>query len=92
MCVSLLRMKSGEIGLFYGVKYTEGNAIKMRIMMRRSADEGITWSEARLCADEHSYLVLENDRVVRLTTGTAAARISASRRAPPVSITRTMTA
>ncbi len=69
MCVSLLRMKSGEIGLFYGVKYTEGNAIKMRIMMRRSADEGITWSEARLCADEHSYLVLENDRVVRLTSG-----------------------
>ena len=69
MCASLLRMENGDIGLIYGVKYAENGAIKMRVMLRRSADEGRTWSEAHVCADEHAYLVLENDRAVRLTSG-----------------------
>lgn len=69
MCASLLRMENGDIGLIYGVKYAENGAIKMRVMLRRSADEGRTWSEARVCADEHCYLVLENDRAVRLASG-----------------------
>lgn len=69
MCPSLLRMRGGEIGLFYLAKYYSGSAIKARILLRRSFDEGKTWTDAFCCVDDECSYVLENDRVVRLCSG-----------------------
>ncbi|MEG0767860.1 MAG: sialidase family protein, partial [Clostridia bacterium] len=67
MSVSLLRMQDGQIGLFYLVRHT---LHCMRMFLRRSADEGETWSEKTLCTPEEGYFVVNNDRVVRLRDGT----------------------
>ena len=67
MSVSLLRLQSGEIALFYLLK---NSAKDCRPVMRRSFDEGKTWSEATLCiTDEVGYFVLNNDRVIQLRDG-----------------------
>jgi len=66
MSVSLLRMMNGDIGLFYFVRKARNNG---RLHLRRSGDEGITWSEARCCIPGLGYYVTNNDRVVRLTGG-----------------------
>ena len=67
MSVSLLRLKSGEIAMFYLRK----NSLKdCRPVMRRSFDEGRTWSEHAMCiTDEVAYYVLNNDRVIQLKSG-----------------------
>ena len=67
MSVSLLRLRSGEVALFYLVK----NSLKdCRPVMRRSFDEGKTWSEPTMCiTDEVAYYVLNNDRVIQLKSG-----------------------
>ena len=67
MSVSLLRLKSGEIALFYLKKNSLSDC---RPVMRRSFDEGKTWSEPTMCiTDETAYYVLNNDRVVQLRDG-----------------------
>lgn len=66
MSVSLLRMENGDIGLFYFVRCARNNG---RIHLRRSSDEGKTWSEARCCIPGLGYYVTNNDRVVRLSGG-----------------------
>jgi hypothetical protein len=66
MSVSLLRMNDGSIGLFYGVRM---GADDIRVHLRLSSDEGQTWSEARPCMHPPGYFVVNNDRVVRLSTG-----------------------
>ena len=67
MSVSLLRLKSGEIALFYLVKNSLSDC---RPVMRRSFDEGRTWSEPKVCiTDEIAYYVLNNDRVIQLRDG-----------------------
>ncbi len=66
MSVSLLRLASDEIGLFYLRK----NALDdCRLYLRRSADEGRTWGEPVLCIPDAGYFVVNNDRVIRLNTG-----------------------
>ena len=67
MSISLLRLQSGEIALFYARK----NSLQdCRPLMRTSTDEGSTWSEAKLCInDEVGYYVLNNDRAVQLASG-----------------------
>ena len=67
MSVSLLRLQSGEIALFYLLKNSTKDC---RPVLRRSFDEGKTWSEPTLCiTDEVGYFVLNNDRVIQLKDG-----------------------
>jgi len=67
MSVSLLRLQSGEIALFYLLKNSERDC---RPLMRISADEGTTWGNPTTCiTDETGYYVLNNDRAVQLKSG-----------------------
>ncbi len=66
MSVSLLRMKNGDIGLFFLRKTPNYDCLPC---MMRSSDEGETWTEPKLCSPDHGYYVTNNDRVVRLSNG-----------------------
>ncbi len=66
MSVTLLRLGNGDLGLFYIVKEFGVNDY---IVMHRSKDDGDTWSEAKRCFADEGYFVLNNDRVIRLSTG-----------------------
>jgi len=66
MSVSLLRIDTGEVLLFYAVKNSWGDC---KLYLRRSADEMRTLSD-RVCATpSDGYHVVNNDRVVQLSTG-----------------------
>ena len=81
MSVSLLRMENGDIGLFYLVRKNESD---LKMYLRRSSDEGKTWSDRVLCTDGNFVFVVNNDRVIRLTSG----RILIPAAAHPVTETR----
>lgn len=66
MSVSLLRLQSGEIALFYSRK---NSMMDCRPWMRVSRNEGRTWSPPRLAIPDSGYFVLNNDRVVQLRSG-----------------------
>jgi predicted neuraminidase len=66
MSVSLLRLKSGRIALFYLIKNSLHDC---RPWMQVSTDEARTWSSPRLVVDAPGYFVLNNDRVIQLSTG-----------------------
>jgi sialidase-1 len=67
MSVSLLRLASGEIALFYLRKTAPEDC---RPLMRLSADEATTWSGPIVCIPrEVGYYVLNNDRAVQLHSG-----------------------
>ncbi len=67
MSVSLLRLHSGEIALFYLRKHSLTDC---RPRLRLSRDEGATWSEPIDCiTDEVGYYVMNNDRAVQLQSG-----------------------
>ncbi len=66
MSVSLLRLQSGEIALFY---LRKNSLTDCRPLMRISRDEGRSWSEPIVCINEVGYNVLNNDRAVQLKTG-----------------------
>jgi sialidase-1 len=67
MSVSLLRLQTGEIALFYLRKNAADDCIPM---MRLSRDEARTWDDALPCiTDKEGYFVLNNDRVIQLPNG-----------------------
>ena len=66
MSVSLLRLKTGEIALFY---LRKNSLTDCRPLMRISTDEAKTWSEPVVCISEVGYNVLNNDRAVQLKNG-----------------------
>ena len=66
MSVSILRLQSGEIALFYCRKNSIADC---RPMLRLSTDEGKTWSKPILCIEKVGYNVLNNDRAVQLKSG-----------------------
>jgi sialidase-1 len=66
MSVSLLRLKSGKIALFYLQK---NDLSDCRPRMCLSTDEGETWSAPRPVIDAPGYFVLNNDRVIQLASG-----------------------
>ena len=67
MSVSLLRLHSGEIALFYLRKTSKEDC---RPLMCISNDEAKTWSRPIACiTDEIGYYVLNNDRAVQLRGG-----------------------
>lgn len=67
MSVSLLRLKNGEIALFYLRKNSRTDCIPY---IRISNDEAKTWSDPRPCiTDKKGYFVLNNNRVIQLRNG-----------------------
>jgi hypothetical protein len=67
MSVSLLRLQSGEIAMFYLRKNSDSDCIPM---MRLSTDEAKTWGDPITCiTDREGYFVLNNDRVIQLPNG-----------------------
>lgn len=66
MSVSLLRLASGKLALFYLVK---NSWIDCRPHLRLSGDDGVTWSDARRVLDAPGYFVLNNDRVIQTSKG-----------------------
>lgn len=66
MSVSLLRMQNGDVGLFYCLRFSWHD---LRMYVRRSGDEGQTWSNPVRCMPAADYHVVNNDRVIRLTSG-----------------------
>jgi predicted neuraminidase len=67
MEVNFVRLSDGAIALFYCQKNHEH--ADCRIMLRTSADEGDTWSEARQLSPAGKYTGLTNGRGVRLRSG-----------------------
>jgi hypothetical protein len=67
MSVSLLRLASGQIALFYLRKTSREDC---RPLMCISTDEAATWSKSTVCiTDKVGYYVLNNDRAVQLRNG-----------------------
>lgn len=66
MSISLLRMNDGAVGLFFLVRYDEGDMCEHLL---RSYDEGKTWSAPTRCVPHHGYFVTNNDRVIRTASG-----------------------
>lgn len=66
MSVSLLRLHDGRIALFYAIK---NGFHDCRLRMRTSGDEGRTWSRPVLVTRAPGYFVVNNDRVVQLSSG-----------------------
>lgn len=67
MSVSLLRLASGEIALFYLRKTSKEDC---RPLMCVSTDEAESWSKPTVCiTDNVGYYVLNNDRAVQLRSG-----------------------
>ncbi len=69
MSVSLLRMQNGDLGVFYLVKHPETGL--NTIHLSRSRDEGETFYRHQTISlpDRQAFLVVNNDRVVRLSSG-----------------------
>ena len=63
MSVSLLRLHSGAIALFYLRKNSEHDC---HLYMRLSTDEACSWGEPVLCTPGPGYYVVNNDRVIQL--------------------------
>lgn len=66
MSVSLLRLKSGEIAMFYLKKETPCDC---RLFMRKSNDEAKTWGKRVCCTPDIHFNVVNNDRVIQLSSG-----------------------
>jgi len=66
MSVSFLRSRSGEVLFFYLVK---NSGTELYPEVRRSRDEGKTWSAAVRVVTDPGYYVMNNARVVRLKSG-----------------------
>lgn len=66
MSVSLLRMANGDIGLFYLRRHGQ---TQLEMVLRRSGDEGKTWSSPTPVTTRAGYFVVNNDRVCRLAGG-----------------------
>lgn len=66
MSVSLLRLESGKLAMFYCIK---NSWIDCRPHIRTSTDEGATWSDPKLAQQAPGYFVMNNDRVVQTSTG-----------------------
>ncbi|MBX3239172.1 MAG: exo-alpha-sialidase [Chitinophagaceae bacterium] len=78
MSVSLLRLKNGEIALFYLRKNSLQDCMPM---VRFSSDEGETWTSPRECiTDRKGYFILHNDRVIQLKNGRLVFAVAFSRK------------
>jgi hypothetical protein len=76
MSVSLLRLRSGRIALFYLLK---NSWIDCRPHVQFSDDEAQTWSEPLLMCAAPGYFVMNNDRVIQLAGGRLVAPLASHR-------------
>ncbi len=67
MCVSFLRLHSGVLLFGFAIKNHESADCHMYV--RRSGDDGKTWSEPILASPEEGYMGANNDRLVQLASG-----------------------
>jgi len=67
MSASLLQLPSGRILLAFGRKESEGSLL--HAMVKRSDDEGATWSDPEQITRGDRYWCITNDRLVRLRSG-----------------------
>lgn len=66
MSVSLLRLASGKLAMFYLIK---NSWIDCRPYIRTSTDDGMSWTEPRLILQAPGYFVMNNDRVIQTSKG-----------------------
>ncbi|QDT01919.1 Carbohydrate acetyl esterase/feruloyl esterase precursor [Rubripirellula lacrimiformis] len=78
MSVSLLRLADNRIALFY---LRKNSLTDCRPVVRFSSDEAKTWSEPTemIPEEQMGYYVLNNDRVIQLTSGRLVAPVSLHR-------------
>lgn len=67
MEVNFMRLRNGDLAVFYCQKNTE--TTDCRIMMRVSADEGLTFGPAKQMSPDGKYTGLTNGRCIRLASG-----------------------
>lgn len=73
MSVSLLRLANGEIALFYLVKNSNHD---LKPWAAFSTDEAATWSGKVQMISAYGYFVMNNDRVIQLSSGRLVAPVS----------------
>lgn len=66
MSLTLLRMGNGDVGLFYLQRIGQ---TRLEMVLRRSGDEGETWSAPTPVTTRPGFFVVNNDRVKRLHDG-----------------------
>ena len=67
MSVTLLRLHSGKLALFYLIN--RNLWLDCHPYMKISSDEGVTWSEPKEVFDAPGNFVLNNDRVIQTRSG-----------------------
>ena len=67
MCPSFMRMRNGDVGMFYLYRSNVKPGAVVRFV--RSADEGQTWSEPLTITSPDEYVVFENGHAIRLQSG-----------------------
>lgn len=86
MSVSFLRLQTGELLFFYLVK---NSWLDLRVMVRRSDDEGQSWSAPVQVSSKHGYNVMNNARVIQLKSGRLLAPVAHAARATNEDISTT---
>lgn len=66
MSVSLIRLRSGRIGMFYLEKNSNTD---LQVYARYSSDEGKTWTPPQRLTPGEGYHIMNNDRVIQTSTG-----------------------
>ena len=66
MCANLFRTNAEKLGIIYLRKDINGAAVPC---FSYSEDEGKSWSDAIECINSDKYYVLENGKVIRLSSG-----------------------
>jgi sialidase-1 len=66
MSVSLIRLKSGRIGMFYLEKNSNSD---LQVFARYSKDEAKSWTPPARVTPGDGYHIMNNDRVIQTSTG-----------------------
>ena len=71
MCTNLLRLQDGRIAMVFAIKNgQEPGELDCRPYIKYSNDECVSWTEPEpVCADSNRYYVIENSRLLQLSTG-----------------------
>lgn len=64
--VSFARLLDGRLAVFYAMLRRPDD---LRLYKRVSSDEGVTWTEEKLCIGYPGFFSVNNDRVIRLSSG-----------------------
>lgn len=67
MCINLIRMKNGDMGMLFMRKM---GYLDCTPYFTVSHDEGKTWETPWPCTDKDGYFVVNNNRLIRLKDGT----------------------